>query len=253
MVSTYDLIVAGLSVFLSLGTVVVCLKYGRFLRYIFLNLYLLVSASHTVGSLYIIKQYGYDSLTYFYFYYTWDAVGSIIGYVLVASFFDQMFRLSAFRPYVRPTLALFFLGILVVTGVFVSRNLGQPYFYSRFANEFQQNMFFVGVLLTFLLWISMTYVRSESRRFVLLVSGLGIYFSAHAVNYALQFLLKSDAATAVLTKVPPIAYTVMVSLWLYTFLRVPEGEPAYIPSREIGRATAEKPAYVVASAGRGQH
>jgi len=122
---------------------------------------------------------------------------------------------------VRPTLALFFLGILVVTGVFVSRNLGQPYFYSRFANEFQQNMFFVGVLLTFLLWISMTYLRSESRRFVLLVSGLGIYFSAHAVNYALQFLLKSDAATATIAFLD--ALTAEPDRWLESPKRISAG------------------------------
>ncbi|MCI0403540.1 MAG: hypothetical protein L0212_08460, partial [Acidobacteria bacterium] len=118
-----------------------------------------------------------------------------------------------------------------------------------FLREFQQNMFFVGVLLTFLLWVSMAYLRAESRRFVLLVSGLGVYFSAHAVNYAFQNLFPSPVVAAALTKVPPIAYTVMVSLWLYTFLRVPEGEPAYVPQG----AAAEKPVYVVASAGRGQH
>ncbi len=250
MVSTYDLVVELLSIVLGLGTVGVCLHKGFFRRYLVLNLFLLAGASVSIGCAYVRSLYGYTSLQYFYFYYTADAIYSVFGYLLIASYFDQMFRPSAFRAYVRPTLGLFFLGVAGISGLFVAKHVGQPYFYSRFANEFQQNMFFVGVLLTFLLWISMTYLRSESRRFVLLVSGLGIYFSAHAVNYALQFLLKSDAATAVLTKVPPVAYTVMVSLWLYTFLRVPEGEPAYVP--EQGTA-AEKPAYALAAAGRGQH
>lgn len=250
MVSTYDLIVAGLSVLLSLAVVGVCLYRRSSRRYFFLNFYLIASVVFTLGLYYLYRTEGYGSLAYYYFYFGADAVQNIVGYLLIASFFDQMFRPSLFRPYVRPTLAFFFFGVVGVSAIFVSRHVSQDYFYSRFANEFQQNMFFVGVLLTFLLWVSMSYLRAESRRFVLLVSGLGIYFSAHAVNYALQFLLKSDAATALLTKVPPIAYTVMVSLWLYTFLRVPEGEPAYVPQE--GTA-AEKPAYVVASAGRGRH
>ena len=249
MVSAYDLIVAGLSVLVSLGTVVVCLRKRIFLKYPLVNLYLAVSVVFTVGCYYLYRTEGYSSLAYFYFYYTWDAVASIIGYVLVASFFDQMFRPSAFRPYVRPTLALFFLGVLVVSGVFVSKHVGQGYFYSKFAMEFQQNMFFVGVLLTFLLWVSMSYLRAESRRFVLLVSGLGIYFSAHAVNYAFQQLFPYPLVTTALTKVPPVAYTVMVLLWLYTFLRVPEGEPAYVPQQ--GTA-ADRPAYAAAVAGRGR-
>jgi hypothetical protein len=228
----------------------VCLRRGLFTKFLFLNLYLISSILFTAGLYYIYRTDGYGSLLYYYFYYTSDGIQNLVGYLLIASFFAYMFRESAFRPYVRPVLGLFFFGIIAVSAVFVSRHVGKEYLYSRFAMEFQQNMFFVGVLLTFLLWISMTYLRAESRRFVLLVSGLGIYFSAHAVNYAFQHLFANAAVASALTKVPPIAYTLMVSLWLYTFLRVPEGEVAYVPQEGT---EAKKPAYVVASAGRGQH
>lgn len=227
MIGTYELVVALLSVAMSLSVMGVCLWTRSFRRYVFLNLYLLISLTHTIGSLYTIKTFGYDSLTYFYFYYTGDAVGSTIGYLLIASFFDHMFRHSVFRPYVRPTLGFFFLLVVVISSLFVIRNYSQ--LYSRFLFELQQNMFFVGVLLTFLLWIAMNYLRAESRRFVLLVSGLGIYFSAHAANYALRFLFPSPThpnLVEILSRVPPVAYTFMVSLWLYTFWRVPEGEAA---------------------------
>ncbi len=248
MVSTYDLIVAGLSVLVSLGALGVCLRRRLSLGYLFLNLYLVASVIFTVGCYYLYRTDGYGSIAYFYFYYTADGIQNVIGYLLIGSFFDYMFRQSSFRPYVRPTLAIFFLGIIAVSGVIISRSVDR-FSAAAFLREFQQNMFFVGVLLTFLLWVSMAYLRAESRRFVLLVSGLGVYFSAHAVNYAFQNLFPSPVVAAALTKVPPIAYTVMVSLWLYTFLRVPEGEPAYVPQG----AAAEKPVYVVASAGRGQH
>lgn len=225
MIGTYDLIVALLSVAIALGAVGVCLRQRCFRRYLFVNLYLLSSVWFTLGSLYLIRTQGYNSLSYFYFYYTGDAIQNIIGYLLIAAFFDQMFRRSMFHSYVRPTLAIFFLLVVGISALFVWRNYST--LYSSFLIELQQNMFFVGVLLTFLLWLSMNYLHAESRRFVLLVSGLGIYFSAHAVNYALQFL--SSGLKNALTMVPPLAYTLMVALWLYTFWRVPEGEAAVAP------------------------
>ncbi|MDA2912767.1 hypothetical protein MYX77_02190 [Acidobacteriia bacterium AH_259_A11_L15] len=230
MFGTYDLVVALLSVVISLGLVVVCLRHKVFLPYFILNLYILISAVHTLGTIYFIRVYGYDSLTYFYFYYTADAMGSMIGYLLIASFFDKMLRDSVFRPYVRPTLAIFFLLVVGVSALFVFENYSR--LATRFVIELQQNMFFVGVVLTFLLWLSMSYLRAESRRFVLLVSGLGIYFSAHAANYALRFFFRaSDDPTvaAALARIPPLAYILMVSLWLYTFWRVQEGEAAVEP------------------------
>ncbi len=225
MVSAYDLTVAALSVLVSLSTVVVCLWRRAFLRYFFLNVYLLFSAAFTVGCAYLVATEGYNSVAYFYFYYVGDSFCNIFGFLLIASLFDYMFRNSALRPYVRPTLSLFFLGVVGVSLLVILRSVDR-FSAPGFLVEFQQNMFFVGVMLTFLLWASMSYLRAESRRFVLLASGLGIYFSAHAANYAVQFLLKSHGVAEALTKVPPLAYTLMVALWLYTFLRVPEGEPA---------------------------
>jgi hypothetical protein len=249
VVSTYDLIIEGLSVLLALSTVVVCLYNRWFVRYLFINLYLLTVASFNVGCFVTRSNYGYASPQYFYFYYTGDAIATLVGYLVIGSLFYHLLRDSTFQKFVLPTLLVFFLGVVAVSELVISRSV-ERFSAARFLFEFQQNMFFVGVLLSFLLWVSMAYLRAESRRFVLLVSGLGIYFSAHAVNYAFQNLFPTPMVAAALTKVPPIAYTLMVSLWLYTFLRVPEGEVAYVSQEG---AEAKKPAYVVASAGRGQH
>ncbi|MEE9236050.1 MAG: hypothetical protein V3U28_11485 [Candidatus Acidoferrales bacterium] len=230
MFGSYDLVVTLLGVIASLGAVVVCLRQKAFQAYMFLNLYLLFSIIHSLGTLYFIKSFGYESLAYFYFYYFGDVIASILGYLLIASFFDRLLRRSMFAPYVRPTLTIFFLLVVGVSALFVLQNYSR--LYSRFLIELQQNMFFVGVVLTFLLWISMNYLHAENRRFVLLVSGLGIYFSAHAANYALRFFFRaSDDPTmaAALSRIPPLAYILMVSLWLYTFWRVPVGEPAVEP------------------------
>lgn len=228
MIGTYELIVMMISVILALVIMGVCIWTKSLFRYGLLNLYLLANVVFTAAGYYIYTTYGYNSSHYFYYYYTGDPILNIALYLLVGSFFDRMLRDSTFHKYVRPTLAIFFLLVVVVSGVFISGSVDRMRVFPRFVIQFQQNMYFVGVLLTFLLWISMSYLRAESRRFVLLVSGLGIYFSAHAANYALRFFFRASndaAVTAVLGQVPPLAYCLMVLLWLYTFLRVPEGEP----------------------------
>ncbi len=186
MLSTYELLIAILSIALSMAGVVVCLVRGYFFRYFILNAYLLTCVLFTGGCLYLISSEGYDSAVYSYFYYTVDAGISVLAYFAIASFFDQLFRESAFRAYVRPTLFFFFLLVAVVSGLFISRSV--EHLYSAFAIELEQNLYFVGVLLIFLLWLSMGYLGQQNRRFVLLVAGMGILFAAHAANYAVRVL-----------------------------------------------------------------
>ena len=225
MISVYELIVLLIGPVLALGTVGVCLYQRCFLRYFLLNLYLLANVAFIASGYYLITRFGFESDRYYFFYYTGDALVNITGFIVIGSFFDRMLRESVFHKYVRPTLMFAFLLIVGVSSRFLSGSMDR-FYYSSFVYEFQQNMYFVGVLLTFLLWISMNYLQAETRRFVLLVSGLGIYWSAHAANYALQYLL--PALGPILTKVPPLAYNLMALLWLYTFWRIPEGEVAVL-------------------------
>ncbi len=234
MVGTYELVVAGLSVILTLMTVLLCVRSESLARYFVLNLYLIINLAFTLGCLYVIHAFGYSSYEYLYFYYTGDAIQNVAGYLLIGSFFDQLLRESAFHKYVRPTLAIFFLLIAGISALFISGSVDR--LYSNFVIEFQQNLYFVGVLLTFLLWMSVSYLDVRSRRFTLLVSGLGIYFAAHAASYALWFLFPVLAPLIVV--VPPLAYTFMVGLWLYTFLRVPEEEVAVQPARQVFQQVA---------------
>lgn len=237
MIGTYDLVIAALSVFVSLGTVVVCVYKKCFLRYFLLNLYILSGVVFTLATQYVLHTFGYTSVEYFYLYFTGDVIVTTICYLTLASFFDQMFRQSIFRQYVRPTLGIFFLLVVGVSALAISRNISN--FYSAFVLEFQQNMYFVGVLLTFLLWLSMMYLGAETRRFALLVSGMGIYFTAHAATYAATFLFASVEPIA--ARVLPLAYSLRALVWLYTFLAVPEEEAAAEPARRRRWAAVRLP------------
>ena len=127
MVGTYDVIVLWLSVLFSLGVVGVCLYRRSFLNYFLVNLYLLFNVAFTVGCYYVYSLYGYRSPEYFYFYYTGDALVTVVGYVLIGSLSNRLFRESAFRQYVQLTLALFFIGVVIVSGIFISGSMGRLY------------------------------------------------------------------------------------------------------------------------------
>ncbi len=229
MAATYELSVEIASVVLALTSVGVCLLSRCFRRYVFLNLYLLMCTGFSIGNYYVRSLYGYTSEQYYYFYFMGDAVMMFVAYLVIGSFFDHLFRHSVFCSYIRPALVFLFLLVVGISGLFISRSVG--HFYSGFVIELEQNMYFVGVVLTFLLWISMSYLGAQNRRFVLLVAGMGTLFAAHAANYAVRFLFPSLSALTLL--VPPLAYNFMVGLRLYTFLRVPEEEVGVQPARQV--------------------
>ena len=229
MIGLYEEIVLWLGVATAFAAVWACVRCGCFSKYFVLNFYLLINLAFTLGCYYVIHTFGYNSYKYFYFYYTGDAIQNVAGYLLIGSFFDHLLRESTFHKYVRPTLAICFLLIAGISALFIAGSVDR--LYPSFVIEFQQNLYFVGVLLTFLLWMSVSYLDVRSRRFALLVSGLGIYFAAHAANYAIRFLFPSLSALTLV--VPPLAYNFMVGLWLYTFLRVPEEEVAAQPARQV--------------------
>jgi hypothetical protein len=100
--------------------------------------------------------------------------------------------------------------------------VGQPdhRFVIHFLAELSQNLYFVGAVLTYLLWGAIRKLRETRTQLIQFVLALGVYFSALAASYGL----------AVLNPHNPIWWlgTYAAGLWLpvawgYTFLKVPEG------------------------------
>src|SRR5208283_1599131 len=54
-----------------------------------------------------------------------------------------------------------------------------------FACQLSQNLYFVGIVLTYLLWGAVLKLRETRTRLVQIVLSLGLYFSAYAASYAL--------------------------------------------------------------------
>ena len=92
---------------------------------------------------------------------------------------------------------------------------------SRFVVELGQNLYFVGVALTYLLWGAILKLRDTRTRLIQLVLSLGVYFSTSAVTYALRNLFPG-LEVPILKWLPPLAAIWLPSAWAFTFTKVPE-------------------------------
>ena len=52
--------------------------------------------------------------------------------------------------------------------------------------EISQNLYFVGLVLTYILWAALLKLRESRVRVIQIVLSLGVYFSINAANYALH-------------------------------------------------------------------
>jgi glucan phosphoethanolaminetransferase (alkaline phosphatase superfamily) len=99
---------------------------------------------------------------------------------------------------------------------------------SHFVVEISQNLYFVGLVLTYILWAAILKLRETRARLVQIVLSLGIYFSLYAANYALRNLYPSLGY--VFQSLNPLIGCFLPFAWAYAFWRTPE-EARLTPSR----------------------
>ena len=208
------------------GAVVVCaVKSQSFRRYIFLNLYMGLSFLVSVGRYHALNHYGMASSEYVYFYYYSDTLLTIGLYFALLNLYSLVFDEMQVEGYLR-------LGAVVLLGgtAWFSYAVVQQSSHrilTHFAYELSQNLYFVGLVLTYALWGAILKLRETRARLIQLVLALGVYFSAFAANYALQNLYFK---AGVLRFVTPLLGCILPAAWAYCFLRVSE-EARLAPSR----------------------
>jgi hypothetical protein len=212
---------------------VVCFLVRRnFLRYIFLSLYLLAASLVTVGQYLCIKKFGWSSVEYWYYYYYSESLLTILLFFVIIQFYDLVFQeLNASRYVRRGAIAL--VGATALFSYLVIR-ANQDHLMSRFVVELGQNLYFVGVVLTYLLWGAILKLRETRTRLIQLVLALGVYFSATAAAYALRNLFPS-LQPAVLRWVPPIVGIWLPAAWAFTMMKVSE-DARLVTSHLLARA-----------------
>ena len=189
-----------------------------FSRYLSVNLFVAAMALKQAVDFSVFERYGFSSPQYKYTYYYTDALLTVFMYLAIMHLYHQVFQEMDLGKYVRGATAI----VLAATALFAFRVVlsNTDHLTSRFVVEMSQDLYFVGVVLTYLLWIAVFKLRETRTRLVQLVLALGIYFSASAALYAFGNMFPHLHMIANL--LIPIVGIFLPAAWAYTFTVVPE-------------------------------
>src|SRR5271169_820986 len=143
-------IVLYLGTALELAFVVCSLVRKSFLRYFFLNLYLLLTVLTSFGRHFVLDSYGWKSEQYRYFYFYTDALLTVALYIAVISLYSLVFGELRFTKYVRFGAVVLLLATACFSYAVVAQSATR--LSTSFAYELSQNLYFVGLVLTYILW-----------------------------------------------------------------------------------------------------
>jgi len=180
----------------------------------------------SVGRLEVLIRWGSRSLEYAYFYFYSDALLTLGLYFALLNLYSLVFDEMKVDRYLR-------LGAVVLLGgtawfSYAVINQSAHKILSHFAFELSQNLYFVGLILTYVLWGAILKLRETRARLIQLVLALGVYFSAFAADYALRNLYVN--LQVVWQYTTPLLGCLLPAAWAYAFLRVNE-EARLAPSR----------------------
>ncbi|HKF51969.1 MAG TPA: hypothetical protein VKB26_06630 [Candidatus Acidoferrales bacterium] len=237
MLGPLDYVFALLSLIAEVYLVVcLCVSRNR-LRYISLNIYMLAAVGVTIAQDAAWHHFGLRSPIYAYVYYYTDALLTISLFFVIMSFYHQVFQQMGAGKYVRWGSVLL-LSATAFLSYLIVRRMPAYQVKTQFVVEMSQNLYFVGVVLTYLLWGAVITLRETRTRLIQLILALGIFFSADAAGYALYNLFPG-LETNFLKWIPPVMGTFLPLAWAYTFTRIPE-EARLATARVATRAAVQQ-------------
>lgn len=215
--------------------VAVSLVKRDFLPYFFLNFYVFVVATFGIGRRAVLNAFGFQSPEYLYVYYYTDTLLTIFLYFAILNLYERVFQEMKASRYIRRGGLLLLSLTACVSYLMIHQNAGNMT--NRFVIELSQNLYFVGVVLTYVLWGAVVQLRETRLRLVQLILALGVFFSAHAVVYAARHMF--PGAEDWFRWVLPVIGVALPLSWAYTFSRVSE-ETRLVPAHITPRAVAEQ-------------
>jgi len=178
---------------------VVCsLVRKSFGRYFFLNLYFILSVLASAARFVTLTSFGSDSDQYNYTYFYTDALLTLGLFVALISLYSHVFGELGFSKQIRFGAVLLLLGTAAFSYGVVQQSEGR--LATKFAYELSQNLYFVGLVLTYILWGAVLKLREARTRLVQFILALGLYFSAYAASYALLNLADKYAVIQYLSQ-----------------------------------------------------
>jgi hypothetical protein len=199
---------------LELLFVVCSLRRKSFLQYLFLNLYLLFSTVGSVARFGVLARFGQDSKQYMYCYYYSDLILTLALFIALTSLYVRVFSELRVRQYLYSVAMVVLLGTAFFSYAVVDRSSEQ--LSTDLAYELSQNLYFVGLILTYILWGAVLKLRETRTRVVQFVLSLGIYFSAYAACYA---LVNMSGSAFVAHYVSPALGCLLPLSWTLTMVR----------------------------------
>jgi len=162
--------------------------------------------------------YGFDSLQYRYCYYYSDVLLTMGLYFALTSLYAHVLQEMAAEKTIRLGAIVLLLGTAAFSLAIIMQS--GPRIAGRFFVEVSQNLNFVGLVLTYVLWGAVFKLRETRTRLIQLVLSLGLYFSLVTASFALRNLY--PPLHAWLTNIYPIIGFLFPLSWAYAFWRVPE-------------------------------
>ncbi len=199
---------------LELSFIICCVVRKSFLQYIFLNIYLFFSVISSVARFVVLAQYGQDSSQYSYCYFYTDLILTLALFIALISLYVRVFSELKVKQLLYFVAMSLLLGTALFSYAVVDRS--SDLLMTGFAIELSQNLYFVGLILTYILWGAVLKLRETRTRVVQIVLSLGVYFSAYAACYALANMSGTMGITQVLA--PALGCLLPLS-WTITMLR----------------------------------
>ncbi len=198
-------------------SVVSLVRRGALSKHFTLVLYLCACLATDFGSYSIIKTFGYSSNTYFYFYFYSQSLLTICLFFVLMNLYSHVFSDMGVGKHIRAGAMLLLAGTAGISYYLVAASSTR--FVTHFVVELGQNLYFVAVVLTYVLWGAMAKLRENRTQLMQLVLSMGVYVSLSAGSYAIDNLYPNHGFWRY--------YFPLTSMWLpiswaYTFLKVPK-------------------------------
>ena len=169
----------------------------------------------SVGRFYVLYQYKLGSSEYKYFYYYSDALLTIFLYLALITLYLHVFDEMKVEKYVRLAAILLLAGTALFSYGVVQQSSHKML--TGFVYELSQNLYFVGLVLTYVLWGAILKLRESRTQLIQLVLSLGVYFSAFAATFALENMFPN---LQFFTYIVPVFGCLLPLAWAYAFWRL---------------------------------
>ena len=195
-----------------------CLLWKKaFKKYFTLVLYMFCSLAVDYGSYRVIETSGYRSNAYFYFFFYSDLLLAICLFFVLMNLYSHVFSEMGVAKHIRAAAMALLAGTTGISYYMIAASSTK--LVTHFVAELAQNLYFVGIVLTYVLWIAMAKLHENRTRVTQLVLSMGVYVSFSAGSFALINLYLHHGIWKY--------YFQIISLWLpvcwtYTFMKVPE-------------------------------